>query len=170
VFAAHLLEALGIRWRLAASYWKRHAWVVATVNGVDYDLLDLRSGDAELQRASYKMFGRFFTRASHRPPFFHWRRAWLNRTGGDVEIGLVLGLLEIDSKPGDLRERFSTDWVHDVPNLAMTPTDHREAAAPFAAFPFGETLKPMLLAGASAAPAAPGVESDVKVPLGNATR
>jgi hypothetical protein len=40
VFAAHLLASLGIPWRLEASYWKEHAWVIARVNGVDYDLLD----------------------------------------------------------------------------------------------------------------------------------
>src|SRR5688572_23290074 len=44
VFAAHLLAALGIPWRFEASFWKEHAWIVARVNGVDYDLLDLRTG------------------------------------------------------------------------------------------------------------------------------
>jgi len=140
VFAAHLLSSLGIQWRLEASYWKRHAWIVAIVDGVQYDLLDLRNGDKELQAASFKYFGRLFTRPSNPPPFFHWRRAWLDKTGGDVELGLRLGMLEIDSKPGRLHERFSVDWTRRVPEGANTPADHRATYAAYAGFPYQEPL------------------------------
>src|SRR5688500_2951890 len=97
VFAAHLLSALGIPWRLEASYWKEHAWIVARVGGVDYDLLDLRRNAPETNRLSYKLFGHMFVRSSQRPPAFSWRRAWAQRTGRDLQSGLALGLLTVDS-------------------------------------------------------------------------
>jgi hypothetical protein len=142
VFAAHLLANLGIAWRLEASYWKRHAWISAKVNGVTYDLLDLRPGDRELETFSYKAFGRHFTRKTRQPPFFHWRRAWLERTQGDLEIGRRLGLLEVHSQPGNLKERFSVDWARKAPDAKASPRDPRVDIAPFAGFPFREPLFP----------------------------
>ena len=148
VFAAHLLSGLGIPWKLEASYWKRHAWISARVDGVTYDLLDLGKDDPELRTFAYRTVGHLFTRKTRLPPYFHWRRAWLDRTGADVELGLRLGVLEVGSRPGHLRERLSTDWMKRMPQGATSPLDPMIAAAPFAGFPLRETLQPIALAGA----------------------
>lgn len=140
VFAAHLLAALGIPYRLEASYWKRHAWVVAKVNGVEYDLLDLAGGEPETQRTSYRMIGRHLVRRSNPPPAYHWRRHWAERTGRNLQIGWRLGLLTLDSSPRDLRYRYSTDWVKLSPASGKSPFDERTRTAPCAGFPFGEML------------------------------
>lgn len=115
VFAAHLLAALDIPWRLEVSFWKKHAWVSARINGTRYDLLDLRPSDPELQTASYRLLGRFLTRPSHPPPSFQWRTAWYARTGANVETGVTLGLLAADSRPGRFRERFAVNWTRIEP-------------------------------------------------------
>src|SRR3954466_923920 len=125
VFAAHLLASLGIEWRLEASYWKEHAWVIARVNGVDYDLLDLRSNAPETDRLSYKLFGHLFVHPSHRPPAFAWRRAWAARTGRNLNIGFELGLLALDSAPGRIHERSATDWTILSPGDKQSPIDPR---------------------------------------------
>lgn len=140
VFAAHLLAALGIPWRLEASYWKEHAWVIARVNGVDYDLLDLRKNAPETDRVSYKLFGHFFVRASHQPPVFAWRRAWAQRTDRDLNAGLALGLLAVDSKPESKIERYATDWTQRCPTGQLSPVDDRVLTATIAGFPYGEPL------------------------------
>jgi hypothetical protein len=140
VFAAHLLAALGIPWRLEASYWKEHAWVVARINGVDYDLLDLRKNSPETDRASYKLFGHFFVRKSHRPPLFSWRRAWAERTNRDLHAGLALGLLSVDSKADGQKERYATDWTQRSPDGELSPLDDRVLTATIAGFPYGESL------------------------------
>ncbi len=140
VFAAHLLAALGISYKLQASYWKRHAWVVARVDGVDYDLLDLTGGEPETDRPSYRYVGRFVTRVSNPPPGFNWRRRWAENTRRNLQIGLRLGLLTHDSKPGKLRERYLTDWVKRSPGGDRSPHDERTLTAAFAAFPLGESL------------------------------
>jgi hypothetical protein len=140
VFAAHLLAALGIPWRLEASYWKEHAWIIARVNGVDYDLLDLRKNAPETDRASYKLFGRFFVRPSHQPPLFAWRRAWAQRTGHNLGAGLALGLLSVDSKPGTQIERYATDWTLKCPTGTLSPVDDRALTSTIAGFPYGEPL------------------------------
>lgn len=154
VFAAHVLSALGIPWRLEASYWKEHAWIVARVNGVEYDLLDLRKDARETNRLSYKVFGRFFVRASHRPPAFAWRRAWAEHTGRDLSIGLNLGLLAVDSTPQLRRERYATDWTRRSPTGSRSPAEDRVLAASTAGFPFGEPLTVQALATHTPAPAA----------------
>jgi hypothetical protein len=140
VFAAHLLAALGIPWRLEASFWKEHAWVLARVNGVDYDLLDLRKNAPETDRLSYKLFGRMFVRASRQPPLFAWRRAWAQRTGRDLHVGLALGVLNVDSRPGSQSERFATDWTLKSPGGTLSPLDDRALSATIAGFPYGEAL------------------------------
>jgi hypothetical protein len=140
VFAAHLLAALGIPFRLEASYWKEHAWVIARVNGVDYDLLDLRKNAPETDRISYKLFGHFFVRASHQPPLFAWRRAWAQRTHRSLQDGLALGLLTVDSKPGAQVERFATDWTQRCPTGELSPVDDRALTSTIAGFPYGEPL------------------------------
>jgi hypothetical protein len=147
VFAAHLLAALGIPWRLEASYWKEHAWVIARVNGVEYDLLDLRSNAPETDRISYRLFGHYFVRPSHRPPNFAWRRAWAEQTHRNLTVGLELGMLAMDSMPGELHQRFATDWTERYPNDKITPTDDRLAGATRAGFPFGEPLQVEAIAG-----------------------
>lgn len=162
VFAAHLLSTLGITWRLEASYWKEHAWVVATVQGVEYDLLDLRNGAPETDRVSYKVFGKMFVRPSVRPPAFAWRRAWAQRTGRDFQLGMTLGLLTIDSKPEMQRERYATDWTARVPHGKLSPVDDRALTAKVAGFPYGEPLRIGAIAGSRPQPiekpaAAPGV-------------
>ncbi len=162
IFAAHLLAALGIPWRLEASYWKEHAWIVARVGRAEYDLLDLRSGAPETNRLSYKLFGHLFVRPSVRPPSFSWRRAWAERTGRDLRIGKTLGLLTIDSGPGSQRERYATDWTARVPHGNISPVDDRVLTATVAGFPFGEPLQIGAMAGGGASPvekpnAAPGV-------------
>ena len=148
VFAAHLLAALGIEWRLEASYWKEHAWIVARVNGVDYDLLDLRNNAPETDRLSYKMFGRFFVRESNRPPVFSWRRAWAKK-GRDLPSGLALGLLNVDSTQTAMRERFATDWTRKAPHTQLSPVDDRALSVTVAGFPYGEPLHVAAIAGVS---------------------
>jgi hypothetical protein len=117
VFAAHVLAALNIPWRIEKSYWKGHAWVSAEVRGVRYDVLDVRATDPELQTVSYRVLGRFFARASRPPPTFAWRQAWLERAGGDVELGIRLGLLDASSKPGHLLQRRAVNWASGNPAL-----------------------------------------------------
>jgi hypothetical protein len=140
VFAAHLLATLGIPWRLEASYWKEHAWVVARVGGVDYDLLDLRRNAPETNRVSYKLLGHLFVRQSVRPPAFAWRRAWAQRTGRDFRSGLTLGVLTVDSTEGHQRERYATDWTQRSPSGDLSPVDDRALAVTVAGFPYGEPL------------------------------
>lgn len=146
IFAAHLLAALGIPWRLEASYWKEHAWVVARVNGVDYDLLDLRRDAPEAKRMSYRLFGHFFVATSHPPPAFAWRRAWGERTHHDLGLGLRLGLLAVDSTPGHLHERSSTDWTIRAPHGLASPLEDRFASATIAGYPYGEPLNRAVVA------------------------
>lgn len=153
VFAAHLLAALGIPWRFEASYWKEHAWIVARVNGRDYDLLDLRNGAPETNRISYKLVGHMFVRPSVRPPAFAWRRAWAQRTTRNHEIGMKLGILTIDSTPTAQRERFATDWTSRVPHGSISPIDERALTAKVAGFPYGEPLSVSALAGGRNTPA-----------------
>lgn len=150
VFAAHLLAALGIPWRFEASYWKEHAWIVARVKGVDYDLLDLRNGAPETNRLSYKLVGHMFVRPSKRPPAFSWRRAWAQRTGRDFKIGVVLGLLAPDSRPDAQRERFATDWTSRVPHGTISPLEDRFVGAKIAGFPYGEPLQVSAIAATPA--------------------
>ena len=140
VFAAHLLAALGISWRFEASYWKEHAWVVATVRGVDYDLLDLRRNAPETNRLSYKLVGHMFVRTSVRPPAFAWRRAWAQRTHRDFAEGMALGLLTVDSTPSRQRERYATDWTARSPSDRLSPVDDRALSVTVAGFPYGEPL------------------------------
>jgi hypothetical protein len=152
VFAAHLLSALRIPWRLEASYWKEHAWIVARVNGAEYDLLDLRRNAPETKRLSYKLFGHLFVRDSVRPPFFSWRRAWAVRTQRDLASGLALGLLTVDSTAGRQRERYATDWVLKSPSGNLSPVDDRALSVSVAGFPYGEPLHVEAVANAAPAP------------------
>jgi hypothetical protein len=152
VFAAHLLSALGIPWRLEASYWKEHAWIVARVGGVNYDLLDLRRNAPETNRLSYKLLGHLFVRSSVRPPAFAWRRAWAMRTHRDLAHGLALGLLTVDSTPRLQRERYATDWSQKSPSGHLSPPDDRALDATIAGFPYGE---PLHWASVAKAPAVP---------------
>lgn len=164
IFAAHLLAALGISWRLEASYWKEHAWIVAHVGGTDYDLLDLRSGAPETNRLSYKLLGRHFVRPSKRPPAFAWRKAWAQRTNRNFEIGMTLGLLAIDSTPARQYERFATDWTTRAPNSVGSPVDDRFSQVTIAGFPYGEHLNPdVMVAQAPGAPAEKPVSVGVSV-------
>jgi hypothetical protein len=138
VFAAHLLATLGIPWRLDASYWKEHAWIVARVGGVEYDLLDLRRNAPETNRMSYKLFGHMFVRPSVRPPGFAWRRAWAQRTERDFQTGLALGVLTVDSTASRQRERYATDWTQRSPSSYLSPVDDRALSVTVAGFPYGE--------------------------------
>jgi hypothetical protein len=147
VFAAHLLAALGIPWRFEASYWKEHAWVIARVGGVEYDLLDLRLNAPETNRISYRLFGHYFVRPSRRPPPFAWRRAWAEHTQRNLQIGLNLGMLALDSTPTRQHQRFATDWTELVPDSKISPIDHRLAGAMVAGFPYGEPLQVAAIAG-----------------------
>lgn len=147
VFAAHLLSALGIPWRLEASFWKEHAWIVAKVGRVEYDLLDLRKNAPETDRASYKVFGRFFVRPSNPPPAFAWRRAWADRTGRNLALGQQLGILTLDSTRDRMRERYATDWTVRSPGGRVSPVENRVIAAATAGFPFGEPINVGALAG-----------------------
>ncbi len=140
IFAAHLLSALGIPWRLEASYWKEHAWISALVDGTYYDLLDLRRDAPEIKRMSYRAFGRFFVRPSNRPPAFSWRRAWAQNTRRDLQLGLTLGLLALDSKPNAMQERYATDWTRRAPHGRLSPIDDRAMTTSVAGFPLGEPL------------------------------
>jgi hypothetical protein len=154
VFAAHLLAALGIPWRLEASYWKEHAWVVARVNGVDYDLLDLRDNARETDRTSYKLIGHFFVHASHPPPAFAWREAWAAHTHHDLHVALALGMVTLDSTALAMHARHAKDWTLEAPNEAVAPADDaRIVLAGIAGFPFGESLH----VGAMAAAKPPAV-------------
>lgn len=152
VFAAHLLASLGIPWRFEASYWKEHAWIVARVRGRDYDLLDLRTGAPETNRASYKLFGHMFVRPSVRPPAFAWRRAWAQRTQRNFQVGMTLGLLAIDSRPEQQKERYATDWTSRVPHGNLSPVDERALTAKVAGFPYGESLHVSAVAAGQPAP------------------
>lgn len=152
VFAAHLLATLGIPWRLEASYWKEHAWIVARVGGVDYDLLDLRKNAAETNRLSYKLFGHMFVRDSVPPPSFSWRRAWAQRTHRDLQHGLTLGLLSVASTAATQHERFATDWSVKFPGGSLSPADDRARTVTVAGFPRGEPLHVAAVAGVPPAP------------------
>jgi hypothetical protein len=140
VFAAHLLASLGIKWRLEASRIKAHAWVVATVNGKEYDLLDYQPEGTPVNTTAYKMWSWTLRDPVH-PPKFEWRRAWAQRTDFDVSTGLRLGLLAVDSTADNLRERRSTDWARLAPSDPH-PFDSRAVAAKSAGFPLGESLTP----------------------------
>jgi hypothetical protein len=148
IFAAHLLASLGIPWRLEASYWKEHAWVTATLNGTDYDLLDLAKDAREIDRAGYRLFGHLFVRASHPPPAFAWREAWATRTHHSFQIAATLGMITLDSTPVAMHSRHSKDWTIDNPKGDLSPTDDaRTQLAGIAAFPYGEALHVGALAG-----------------------
>lgn len=170
VFAAHLLASLGISWRLEASFWKCHAWVVAEVGGVEYDLLDLRGKTPETSRTSYRLIGRWVTRASNPPPYFDWRTAWAQRTNHNLELGMRLGMLQLTSTAAHPQQRYSTDWTRLSPGERSSPFDGRLATATQAGFPLGEALKPGL-ALARAHPAPEGDADTVHAPaaLGQAT-
>lgn len=140
IFAAHLLAGLGIDWRLEASYWKRHAWIIARIDGTEYDLLDFQPEGAPTERLSYRLIGRWVTRQPHHPPLFQWRRAWAERTNFDIATGLHLGLLAVESAPGHLRERYAKDWTKVATPGQPAPLDARLASAVCAGFPFGESL------------------------------
>jgi hypothetical protein len=152
VFAAHLLSALGIPWRFEASYWKEHAWIVARVGGVDYDLLDLRRNAPETNRLSYKVLGHLFVRGSVRPPPFAWRRAWAQRTDRDLAKGLALGLLTVDSTASRQRERYAMDWTQRSPTGRLSPVDDRAFSVTVAGFPYGEPLHVAAIAKVAPAP------------------
>lgn len=154
VFAAHLLASLGIKWRFEASRVKAHAWVVATVNGKDYDLLDYQPEGAPVNTTAYKMWSWTLRDPVH-PPKFEWRRAWAKRTEFDVPVGIRLGLLAVDSTTDNLRERRSVDWARVSPNTPTTPPDERALAAAVAGFPYGELLQPTLAREVSS-PISPG--------------
>ncbi len=153
VFAAHLLSALRIPWRFEASYWKGHAWVVATVNGTDYDLLDLRKNAPETARLSYRLLGRHFVRASNPPPHFRWRRAWAERTSRDFHVGQQLGLLRLDSTPNAPRERYATDWTARSPRGRLSPVEDRLTGVTVAGFPLGEPIQTGVAVAGARAPA-----------------
>lgn len=155
VFAGHLLAALGIKYRLEGSRIRAHAWAVATIDGTDYDILDFQPEGAPTNSTAYKLFN-WMLRPPHHPPLFEWRRAWAQRTNFDVASGIRLGLLAVDSAPGQLHERRATDWARLAPGVAVTPPDDRALSAQTAGFPFGEPLQPTLQSGAvSGAIAAP---------------
>lgn len=141
VFAAHLLSALQIPWRLEASYWKRHAWIVACIDGVEYDLLDLREDDPEMKDWAYRYFGRWFTRDSRPPARFNWRSLWAERTGRDLNVGWQLGMFALDSTTERPRQRYSIDWAKRRPDLQASPFDERTLTAAHAGFPLGESLR-----------------------------
>jgi hypothetical protein len=161
VFAAHLLATLGIPWRLDASYWKEHAWIVARVGGVEYDLLDLRRNAPETNRMSYKLFGHMFVRPSVRPPGFAWRRAWAQRTERDFQTGLALGVLTVDSTASRQRERYATDWTQRSPSSYLSPVDDRALSVTVAGFPYGEPLHVPALANIAPAPKQVQVQAGV---------
>lgn len=157
VLAAHLLAGLGIPWRFEASHWKAHAWVVARVDGVEYDLLDLRKNARETDRLSYKLIGRWFVRPSNKPPPFSWRTAWSARTGGDLKVGLTLGMLTLNSTARSMYTRHATDWTRRAPAGTIPPLDDASILmAGVAAFPYGERLRFAPLAQVKAEPSADG--------------
>jgi hypothetical protein len=145
VFAAHLLSSLGIPWRFEASRIKGHAWVVATVEGKDYDLLDYQPEGEPVHTAAYKLWSWTLRDPVH-PPAFEWRREWAKRTNFNVGVGVQLGLLAPDSTRDQLHERRSTDWARLAPRAPTTPPDERALALSVAGFPLGEALKPTLSA------------------------
>lgn len=154
VFAAHLLASLGIPWRLEASYWKEHAWVVAKVNGVEYDLLDLRKNAPETRNFGYRLLGHYFVRRSNPPPPFNWRAAWAVHTRRNLKVGLALGMLTLDSTTYAMHTRHATDWTILSPNGKFPPPDDpRSLYAGVAGFPYGEPLFAGALATAKPAPA-----------------
>lgn len=166
VFAAHLLSSLGIPWRLEASFWKEHAWITARVNGVQYDLLDLRKDARETNRIAYKVFGKHFVRASKPPPYFDWRGAWGTRTGRNLQVGLTLGMLSLDSTSVAMHSRRATDWTREAQGVAQPPPDHaRSLATGRAAVPYGEPL----FVGAIATVTPPADESHGKATAANST-
>lgn len=157
VFAAHLLAALGIDWRFEASYWKEHAWVIARVRGVDYDLLDLRKNARETDRVGYKLLGRWFVRPSHPPPHFDWREAWATHTHKNLKTGLALGMLTLDSTATAMHTRHATDWTVRSPSGSVPPLDDAGTLmAGVAAFPYGEPLHVAALAQSVAEPTKTG--------------
>jgi hypothetical protein len=167
VFAAHLLASLGIPWRFEASYWKEHAWVTARVNGIEYDLLDLRKNARETDRIGYKLIGHWFVRPSHPPPAFAWRDVWATRTHHDLKIGLALGILTLDSNQYAMHTRHATDWTVISPDSSIPPLDTaRTMMAGVAGFPYGEALHVAALASAKATPPPNAVSGTV---LGGAT-
>lgn len=169
VFAAHLLSTLGIEWRFEASRVKAHAWIVATVGGKEYDLLDYQPEGAPVNSATYKMWSWTLRDPVH-PPLFEWRREWAKRTGFDVAVGIRLGLLAVNSTRDDLHERRSTDWAKLAPGKPTTPTDERALAASGAGFPLGESLEPMLTRVPTTAvrpDVATGPITPVRTPLGS---
>ncbi len=149
VFAAHLVTSLGIKYRLEGSRIRAHAWVVATIHGTDYDILDFQPEGAPTGTTAYKLFN-WMLRTPNHPALFEWRRAWAQRTNFDIASGIRLGLLSPDSVAGELHERRSTDWARLAPGVAVTPPDTRALAAQSAGFPFGEPLQPGLSSGALA--------------------
>lgn len=157
VFAAHLLANLGIAWRLEASFWKEHAWIVARVNGVDYDLLDLRRNAPETARLTYRLLGRHFVRPTQRPPAFGWRKAWADRTERNFKIGMTLGLLTLDSTPAQQHARYATDWTQRAPRDKASPYDARVLTAKVAGFPYGEALEVGAIAGNLPKPSSNGL-------------
>src|SRR5207248_2674015 len=113
------------------------AWVVACVNGVDYDLLDLRPNARETDRPAYKLFGHLFVRASHPPPVFAWRDAWAKNTHHDFHVALALGMITLDSTPLAMHARHSRDWTIDAPAGTVSPPDDAKTLlAGIAAFPY----------------------------------
>jgi hypothetical protein len=167
VFAAHLLASLGIEWRLEASYWKEHAWVIAKVNGVEYDLLDLRNNAPETNRLSYKILGHYFVHASRRPPPFAWRKAWGERTHHNLNVGFELGLLALDSSPERIHERYATDWTLISPTDKLSPLDPRVLTASAAGFPYGESLHVEALAHSLPKPVPPAAVMTLGVATGS---
>jgi hypothetical protein len=155
VFAAHVLASLGIPWHFEASYWKEHAWVVATVNGTNYDLLDLRKNAPETDRLGYKLIGHLFVHASRPPPPFNWREVWATHTHSNLRIGLTLGMLSLDSTQYAMHSRHATDWTLIAPDSTIPPLDDaRTLMTGIAAFPYGESLHVAALANATATPPA----------------
>ncbi len=155
VFAAHLLAALDIPWKLTASRLKHHAWVIARVGGVDYDLLDFRPDHATPKGFS-GMMTRLFVRESHRPPSFDWREAWVTHTNRDLNVGLRLGMVTLDSTPSHLVQRYARDWTVLHPDGDNSPRDDSALAASCAGFPYGEQLidparKPLPMIASTAA-------------------
>lgn len=126
VFAAHVLEELGFRWRLKASGLKRHAWVSVVVAGRAYDLLDLRPDDPELQTLAYRAVGRWLVRRSQPPPFTDLRARW-RRRGADVALGRTLGLITVAPGGGEAQPRFAVNWVRRA--SGPTPTERKGIAA-----------------------------------------
>lgn len=169
VFAAHLLAALGIPWRLEASYWKGHAWVVARVNGRDYDLLDLRDNAPETRNLGYKLVGHFFVHPTRTPPMFDWREAWAARTHHNLKIGITLGMLTLDSTKYAMHTRHAKDWTVIAPDARFSPPDDAHVLlAGVAGFPYGEHLSVAALASNAPKPKAMP-ESAAAAVIGGAT-